>query len=255
MRGPPVDEKWMGYSEAGFILDHETCDYRAASSVNHNMSAETLRDLSNMLLWIGLITAACGTFGVNYFRSSVEREREAGARAKERQAESRASTLQAKVDELLKGNEAVVSQNKKLLADIQGYQEDLRARDTRIHELESAAKAARRGIVDRYDYNGAKRVQSGGDASVVVGAEVGVFQQLVDLEKRRDYPAIIRLAKGQIAKTPEWLTPYLFLGVAYANTGDRKLAIKNLEYVVDQSAGDPYYKHAVELLAKLRAKP
>jgi len=223
-----------------------------AGFINYNMSAETLRDVSNLLLWVGLIAAACGTAGVNYFRGRIERERESAAQAKEQQVELRASTLQSKVDDLLKGNEAVVGQNKKLLADIRGYQEDLRARDERIRELESAAKAARRGLVDRHDFNGAKRVQSGGHFSVVAGPELGVFQELIDLEKSKDYPSIIRLAKAQILKTPEWLTPYLFLGVAYANTGDRKNAVKNLEYVVNQAAGDPQYKNAEELLSRFR---
>jgi hypothetical protein len=107
-------------------------------------------------------------------------------------------------------------------------------------------------VVDRYDFNGAKRVQSGGASSVTAGAEFGVFQRLVELEKSKDYPEIIRVAEAQIARTPEWLTPYLFLGVAFANTGKRSDAIKYLEFVVKQSAGDPQYKEATDFLAKLR---
>jgi tetratricopeptide (TPR) repeat protein len=216
------------------------------------MTAETLRDVSNFILWAGLIAAAFGTAGVNYFRARLEREREAEAKTKEQQVEFRASALQTKVGELLKGNEAVVTQNEKLLADIKAYQQDLQARDQRIRELETAAKAAKRGVVDRYDFNGAKRIQSGGSVSVVAGAEFGVFQKLVALEKSRDYAALIRVTEDQIARTPEWLTPYLFLGLAYANTGNTDKALRNLQYVVEQAAGDPQYKRAEELLAKLR---
>jgi hypothetical protein len=219
------------------------------------MTTETLRDISNILLVLGLVAAACGTFGVNYFRGRLERERGAASQAKELEAETRAAALQVKVDELLDGNKAVVGQNQKLLGDIQKYQADLLARDERIRELESAARAAKRGVVDRYDFNGAKRVQSGGTSSVTVGAEVGVFQQLVELEKAKNYAEIIRVAEAQITRTPEWLTPYFFLGVALANTGKRTEAIKRLEFVVNQAAGDPQYRRAADLLATLRRVP
>jgi tetratricopeptide (TPR) repeat protein len=219
------------------------------------MSTETLRDISNILLVLGLVAAACGTFGVNYFRGRLERERGAISQGKEREAELRASALQGKVDELLEGNKAVVGQNEKLLGDIQMYQTDLLARDERIRELEQAAKAARRGLVDRYEFNGAKRVQSGGSSSVTIGNELGVFQRLIELENAKQYSEIIPIAQAQIARTPEWLTPYLFLGVALANTGKKNDAIRNLEFVVSQAAGDPQYKQATELLARLRRAP
>jgi hypothetical protein len=206
-------------------------------------------------LVLGLVLAALGTFGVNYFRGRLERERGAVSEHKEREAETRATALQAKVDDLLDGNKAVVGQNQKLLADIQKYQADLSGRDERIRELEQAAKAAKRGVMERYDFNGAKRTQSGGRSSVTAGAEFGIFRQLVELEKAKNYPEMIRVAEAQIVRTPEWLTPYYFLGLAFANAGKRTEAIKQLEFVVNQAAGDPEYRGAADLLAKLRRAP
>jgi hypothetical protein len=219
------------------------------------MDAATLRDVSNFILWAGLVAAACGTFGINYFRTRVERDRERTSATTQEQSARHASDLQAKVDELLRGNEAVVSQNKQLLSDIQGYQRDLRGRDERIRELEAAAKAAKRGVVKRYDFNGGKRTQSGGGSNVVVGAEFNVFQKMVALERSKDFSELIRLAEAQIAQTPEWLTPYYFLGIAFANTNQRDKAIRNLQRVVDEAGGDPEYSGAAELLGRIRRLP
>ena len=87
----------------------------------------------------------------------------------------------------------------------------------------------------------------------MAGEEFGVFQRLVALEKAQDFAAVISLCETQITRTPTWLTPYLFLGAAYANTGQREKAIANLRHVVTHAAGDPDYQRAQELLAKLEA--
>jgi len=41
-----------------------------------DMSPETLRNLANFMLIVGLGIAALGTFGVNHFRSVIEARRE-----------------------------------------------------------------------------------------------------------------------------------------------------------------------------------
>jgi hypothetical protein len=217
------------------------------------MSTEALRDLSNVLLWVGLITAACGTAGVNLFRSRLEKEREITSKASAKEAEQRATALQTKVDDLLQRNESIALQNEKLLSDIQKYQQQVEDRERRIRELEEAAKKAQRGIFERYDYNGGKRTQSGGSVTNSIGEEYSVFVKLTELEQSKNYREIVRVAERQIALTPDWLTPYLYLGVAYANLNYREKAISNLRYVVDHSGGDPEYKQAEDLLNRLQA--
>jgi len=52
--------------------------------------------------------------------------------------------------------------------------------------------------------------------------------------------------------TPEWLTPILFAGVAYANLGNKQKAIELLTKVVGRAAGDTAYQDASRILEILK---
>lgn len=121
-----------------------------------------------------------------------------------------------------------------------------------IEDLNVKAKKAERGISSTYDFNGAKRETAGGRISVVAGQETGIFVQMVNLEKEKKYPELLTLCKSQIERTPEWLTPYLFLGLAQANMGLTNDAISNFEYVTKNAPGDPNYQRANEFIKRLK---
>ncbi len=103
-----------------------------------------------------------------------------------------------------------------------------------------------------YDFNGTKHVQQGNRFQAIVGKELVVFNQLLALQKQQDWITLRDTCEAQIKETPEWLTPYLFAGVALSNMGKREEAIKQLEYVSEKSGGREEYKDAERILRELR---
>jgi hypothetical protein len=103
-----------------------------------------------------------------------------------------------------------------------------------------------------YDFDGVKHVQQGHSFRAVSGDEFEVFQRLQDLERQQDWAAVRDLCEAQIEKTPEWLTPYLCSGVAHANLGQPKEAIRRLEHVEAAASGNPLYVAAGRILEQLR---
>ena len=78
---------------------------------------------------------------------------------------------------------------------------------------------------------------------------------MVEFLKSKNYSALIELCEEQIKKTPDWFTPYCYLGAAQAEMGLKDEAIKNLKYAVNNTRGDPEYKEAEELLKRLEQQP
>ena len=103
-----------------------------------------------------------------------------------------------------------------------------------------------------YDFNGVKHVQQGHSFRAVTGDEFEIFQELQELERQRNWVEVRNRCEAQIEKTPEWLTPYLCAGIACANLGHEKEAIRRLEYVVKMAAGNPNYSAATRVLNELR---
>ena len=103
-----------------------------------------------------------------------------------------------------------------------------------------------------YDFNGTKHIRTGHNFRTVAGDETEVFEQICDLERQAEWAKVRDLCEIQIAKTPEWLTPYLCAGVALANLGEDKAAIRRLEHVEKAAAGDSNYAAAARILRELR---
>lgn len=103
-----------------------------------------------------------------------------------------------------------------------------------------------------YDFNGTKHIRTGHNIRTIAGDETEVFEQLCDLERQADWAKVRDLCKAQIEKTPEWLTPYLCGGVALANLGEEKAAIRHLEHVERLAPGDSNYAAAARILRELR---
>jgi hypothetical protein len=122
---------------------------------------------------------------------------------------------------------------------------------SRLNECVEGVKLARHGIYSGYDYNGAKRDQRPGVSSATAGPEVAVFQQFLELQKQQRWKEVLELAEGQITKTPDWLTPFLFSGIAKLNLGNRDAGIKRLEYVKGEGEGNPQYADAARILSQL----
>lgn len=103
-----------------------------------------------------------------------------------------------------------------------------------------------------YDFDGVRHVQQGHNFRAITGDECELFQKIQDLERQRNWAAVRDLCEAQIEKTPEWLTPYLCAGVAHANLGQEKEAIRRLEHVEKTAAGNPHYSAATRILNQLR---
>jgi len=160
--------------------------------------------------------------------------------------------LQSGNRELIDGKNDLLTLNKELNKKVEKYQEDLNEKDILIKKLEVKSIKSERGITLSYDFNGAKReTTQPGHINLNFGPEVEIFNQIVQLEKQKNYSEIIKICETQIKKTPEWLTPYLYLGVAYANTGNTSRAIELFSHVNKIAPNDPAYKQAREFLEKL----
>lgn len=103
-----------------------------------------------------------------------------------------------------------------------------------------------------YDFNGTKHIRTGHNFRTISGDETEVFEQLCDLERQAEWAKVRELSELQIQKTPEWLTPYLCAGVALANLGQERDAIRRLEHVEKMAPGDSNYAAATRILRELR---
>jgi len=124
-----------------------------------------------------------------------------------------------------------------------------------INEAPPDIKKGAKGFISTYDFNGAKREIAPGRSIVVAGDEFGVFQSIAKLEKEKKYPELASICKSQIKKTPEWLTPYFFLGIAAANMGLKDEAISNFEHVIEDASGNPDYREAEKFMKLLKSSP
>jgi hypothetical protein len=136
----------------------------------------------------------------------------------------------------------------KILAD----QLDPKAVMDKLNEIGKDVKKLGRGIYSGYDFNGAKREQRPGVMGVTGGEEVTVFQNMLKLQSEHRWDDLLDITENQIKKTPDWLTPYLFSGIANANLGKRSAAIDRLKFVQEEAAGNPDYADAERILRQLQ---
>jgi tetratricopeptide (TPR) repeat protein len=197
------------------------------------MNTETLLSISKWILYIGIIMGAFGSIGVPYFTAKLDK------------------TKDQKIDSLLNGNQRLEQGNRDLSLKIDVYQENLSAKQKEIDKLQFEVDRSKRGLVSLWDFNGGHREGSAGSMKLTVGIEVNIFQELARLEQEKKFDDIIAVATKQIAKTPDWLTPYLFRGVAYTNLGELQKAANDFRYVIKMAVGDPKYAQAQTLLDQI----
>lgn len=108
--------------------------------------------------------------------------------------------------------------------------------------------------VTAWDFNGGRRITQPGKTVLEVGNEFGIFNKMVQLQTAKDWKQLLEVSDGQIKKTPDWLTPYLFSGVALLNLGDREKGIERLKHVKKMAGGNDSYADADRLLGILQPK-
>jgi hypothetical protein len=69
--------------------------------------------------------------------------------------------------------------------------------------------------------------------------EKGIAEKMAQLTNARDYRGLLSLCAEKMKSAPEWMTPYLFCGVAYLNTGQKEKA-KDLLTVYETNKGPAY---------------
>ena len=142
--------------------------------------------------------------------------------------------------------------------------------DKRTHELDAARDTLEqqsRGLESRLAHSETERAKlmRGGthylyDGSTITtrhykGRETIVLQRMEQLQKARNWSELAAVAERQIARTPKWLTPYLFLGQACVELGHTAKARANLEHVRKNAPLDPAYRLAQTLLTRLPPPP
>jgi hypothetical protein len=130
---------------------------------------------------------------------------------------------------------------------------ELQSVTERAAELTVKAEDAERGISDIYEFNGARRQRNGGRMGLILGEELAVFQTIQKLNNEHAWRELRDVCEAQIKKTPNWLTPHLYSGVANANLGDLAQAEERLQFVVGNAGSDPSYADASRLLAQIKA--
>jgi hypothetical protein len=197
------------------------------------MNAENLLSISKLILYIGTFLVAGGSIAVAHFTAKTD------------------EVQNQKIDSLLSGNMRLEDGNRDLALKVDAYQADLQDKQREIEELKKSAAKAKRGLISQWDFNGARREGSAGKTSLIIGPEFEVFNQIIQLEKAKRYPELLALVDSQLAKTPDWLTPRLFKGIALANLGHLVDAKNEVQAVVEASAGDPAYSQAIQMLEQL----
>ncbi len=199
------------------------------------MSPESYISVFKTLLSFSLLGTVVATVGLFYYSSQVNTARI------------------HKITELIKGRNVVVAQKDELLKKLETFEADLKRKNEHIEELEEQSVNLRLAATN-YDFFGIKRAETIKNVKAIPGEENLVFEKLKQLEQQEHYEDVINLASQQIAKTPGWLTPYLFRGAALVNLGRKNDAFADLQFVAQHSDNDQTYAIATQLLEKIKTE-
>ena len=64
---------------------------------------------------------------------------------------------------------------------------------------------------------------------------------MVNLQEKQDWKALRDAAERAIKETPDWYTPYVYAGIAYANLGQKEKAIQLIQFADKGMDGNPDY--------------
>ena len=102
-----------------------------------------------------------------------------------------------------------------------------------------------------YTFDGSKRLISPGRTAMLVGEAYAEFEQMGALAQEKNWSALLSLARVEMNKRPEWLTPYVFAGEAQLELGHRAEALELLETAEKGIAGNPDYDPLKKRLAQM----
>jgi hypothetical protein len=109
-----------------------------------------------------------------------------------------------------------------------------------------------------YTFEGHRRERTSGGSGITVGAEEVAFKKLLDLQGKHDWGALVIFCEEQRKKTPEWITPIAFEGLAYGKMNNGAQAVAYFKLADEQIAGNPDYEElsvfVKDSLTQLRAK-
>ena len=92
-----------------------------------------------------------------------------------------------------------------------------------------------------------------------VGAKQDVLKKMADLNDSRRYPELLSVCKEEMSSTPEWLTLYLFCGLAYLALQDGKNAKDMLDQYESRKGpaydSEPCSRISEHLKTQLALKP
>jgi tetratricopeptide (TPR) repeat protein len=128
--------------------------------------------------------------------------------------------------------------------------DDIRSGQIRIENGVVRIEQKVEGMTHRYWPNGQKLVQGGPGQMNAEEGEQPAFNEIQAAANAQDWKKTIELCQKEIAKVPEWLTPYFYLGGAYLNTGQHDQALAPLRKFVTE-AGPSGYDDSLVARARL----
>jgi len=115
--------------------------------------------------------------------------------------------------------------------------DDIKSRQIRIEK--GALKIGRAGTAVQHKYlPGGMKIVAKPEGIIAEEGESAMFKRMVDAQGARDGDTLLKLCDEEVAKVPEWLTPYAFRGIALFLLSRNPEAIQQLNLFIEASAGD-----------------
>jgi len=83
---------------------------------------------------------------------------------------------------------------------------------------------------------------------ITMGGNDSVFQEMIELNNTRKYSGLLASCSKEIQANPDWLTPYLFCGLAHLSLGDQGKANEMLKRF-DEKTGPAYSEGACKQIS------
>jgi len=145
--------------------------------------------------------------------------------------------------ELKEAREAATNLTEKLVetnTKLSTYLREIEEKDTRIKDLELAAKRAAAGVTEVYTFNGIlKKSNSPGSVLGTIGEPFHSFQRMQGLYRAQDWLELEKLSSEQVTKYPAWHSPLWFRGIAEANLAKFDLAESDFKEFIARADGLP----------------
>src|SRR5438876_971513 len=94
------------------------------------------------------------------------------------------------------------------------------------------------------DYQGTRRISRGKDSYKEIGPEAEAYWRMWDLAKTDDvchWMALRDFAESEMRKVPDWITPQIYLGIAYLHLGEVRTGDRLLESAQRRIGNNPDY--------------